>query len=273
MASTCEDVGNWHLMSTPSHSDMSVERWIAQLRPAPNARLRLVCFPYAGGGIAQFQPWGALLPPDIDLCAIKLPGRESRLQEPPSEHLLDLATTLGTVLVPLLDRDVVFFGHSLGALVGFETIRALRRSGYPIPRHFFASGRAAPQVAPVDSPIHHLPQAELIAEVTRRYDGIPRVVLEEPSLLNLLLPMLRGDLKMLETYQYHPEAPLQCPITAFGGESDPRVALPGLHAWASQTDGTFNVETFRGGHFYLQTERPALLSALVDQLHFNDGSG
>ena len=259
-------------MSSAVAADTSPDRWIARFRTTPQATHRLVCFPYAGGGVAQYQPWGAALPTSIDLWAIKLPGRESRLQEPPAENLVDLAKTLAAVLAPHMDREVAFFGHSLGALTAFETLRALRRAGHPLPGWFFASSRGAPQLPRPDSPIHHLPVKEFLLEVIRRYDGIPRVVLQEPSLLQLLLPMLRADLKMLETYQYTDDAPLDCPIVAFGGTSDPRVTVESLGGWAAQTTGSFSVETYPGGHFYLQTERQALIDSVVGHLGLGSGS-
>jgi medium-chain acyl-[acyl-carrier-protein] hydrolase len=253
-------------MSTPPVSSGDLERWIARPEPSSDAAVRLICFPYAGGGAAQYLPWRALLQPNIELCAWKLPGRESRLREPPQTRLTELATTLAQVLQPLTDRPFAFFGHSLGALVAFETARGLRRAGLPTPELLFVSGRAAPQLASSDSPIHHLPQAAFLAEIVRRYDGIPQAVLAEPELLKLLLPTLRADLAMLETYRYAEEAPLPCAISAFGGRNDPRTSIASLQKWQHQTVDAFRVEAFPGGHFYLQTERAAVLGSLMRDL-------
>ncbi|MCC7368638.1 MAG: thioesterase [Chloroflexi bacterium] len=253
-------------MSTLPFDSGDLAHWMARPEPLPDPAVRLICFPYAGGGVAQYLPWRALLPPRVELCAWKLPGRESRLREPPATRLTALAAMLAQTLLPLTDRPFAFFGHSLGALVAFETAQSLRRAGLPMPEWLFVSGRAAPHIVSTAPPIHQLPPAAFVAEIVRRYDGIPRAVLAEPALLRLLLPTLRADLAMLETYHYAQETPLPCPISVFGGRQDQHTPIPSLQEWQRQTCNTFRVETFPGGHFYLQTERTALVDTLTRDL-------
>ena len=158
------------------------------------------------------------------------------------------------------ERPFAFFGHSLGARVGFELARSLRRQGRSLPAHLFVSACPAPQL-PLGRPIHMLPKGALLAELQRR-NGIPQVVLAQPELLDLLLPLLRADLMVVETAVYRSEPALDCAITAFGGIEDPIVSREALEGWGEQTSGPFNTAFFAGGHFFLRTAEGQLLQAI-----------
>lgn len=239
--------------------------WVAFPKPNPRAHLRLFCFSYAGGGASIFYPWSKALPPSVELCPVQLPGRENRLGKPPYRGLGPLLHALAPALQPDLDMPFAFFGHSLGALVSFELARRLRRQHLPTPVHLFVSGRGAPQIRRLDAPIHALPDAAFI-EKLRRFDGTPAALLENPDILELFLPILRADFALSETYVYYDEAPLACPISAFGGLQDAQVSRADLNAWRHQTDGTFALRLFRGGHFFLRKQQPVLLQAVFQDL-------
>ena len=96
-------------------------------RPGPYVRLRLFCFPYAGGGAAVYRSWGGLLPREIQPCPVNLRGRGSRFTEAPLERLEAVTESLAEELAPHLDVPFAFFGHSMGALIAFELTRLLRR--------------------------------------------------------------------------------------------------------------------------------------------------
>lgn len=186
-----------------------------------------------------------------EVVALHFPGRGGRLREAPFRNLRVAAEAAATAIAPLRDRPFLFFGHSLGGLMAFETARALRRLGGPQPGHLFVSARRGPRIPEPESPLRDLPDAGFVAEVQRRYDAIPKEVAAEPELMELLLPMLRADFEMLETYEYVAEPPLSRPITATAGDGDPR-ATPLLCApWRDETTGGFEMRTFAGGHFYL----------------------
>ena len=252
---------------------MRVDPWFHSRRPNPHAKLRLLCFPYAGGGVPIFRAWPDLLPPEIEVWAIRLPGRDGRLREPIPEDLETLALAAATGLAPLLDTPFACFGHSMGALLAFEFARQIRRRGQAGPTHLFVSARRAPQLPRTDAPLHTLPEGPFIEVLRQRYNGVPAAILAEPELLHLLLPMLRADFKLIETYQYHEEAPLDCPITAFGGARDEWVLLDELTAWQSQTHRAFRWQLFPGAHFYLQDALPQLLMAVARELTSDDSSG
>lgn len=235
-----------------------MERWITCPRPNPQARVRLFCFPYGGGGASFFHTWTDGLPPEVELCPVQLPGRENRLRERPFNQLLPLVETLSQILEPHLDTPFVFFGHSIGALIGFELTRQLRREKKTGPIQLFVSGRRAPQLPNLDPPKHNLPESEFIEEL-RHYNGTPELVLQEPELMEIFLPLLRADFSILETYVYKNEDSLSCPITAFGGLQDSKTSYKDLTAWHEQTCREFRLKMFPGDHFYLKGARAQLL--------------
>jgi medium-chain acyl-[acyl-carrier-protein] hydrolase len=224
--------------------------WIKRSRQDPQTCFRLFCFPYAGGGASFFRTWRERLWPEIEVCAIQLPGREDRLTETPFANLSSLIDALAEVLHPYMDFPFAFFGHSLGSLISFELIRRLCRQKAPGPRHLFVSGSRAPQIPNPDPPIHQLPDAEFIEEL-RRFNGTPKAVLNNPELMELFLPLLRSDIRLHETYVYGHEAPLDCPISAFGGLEDEEVSREELSAWHDQTRSRFRMRMFPGDHFFL----------------------
>jgi medium-chain acyl-[acyl-carrier-protein] hydrolase len=239
--------------------------WIRCYKPNAQARLRLFCFPYAGGSASVFRTWADQLPDTLEVCSIQLPGREDRYRELPYRQLSDLLPVLLPAFDAFFHLPFVFFGHSVGALICFELARHFRQQGYPVPLHLFVSGRGAPQVPALDPPIHQLPDAQFLQEL-RAYDGTPEVVLRDPELLSLFLPLLRADLAIQETYLYKDEPPLSCPISAFGGLDDQKVSSEALLAWQAQTCTAFKVERLPGGHFFLKSANQALLRLISSML-------
>jgi surfactin synthase thioesterase subunit len=223
--------------------------WIKRSGHYPQTCFRLFCFPYAGGGASIFRTWPERLPSDIEVCAIQLPGREDRLTETPFDRLSSLIAALADVLYPYLDFPFAFFGHSLGSLISLELARWLRRQKAPCPSQLFVSGSRAPQIPNPDPPIHQLPDAEFIEEL-RRFNGTPKAVLNNSELMEVFLPLLRSDMRLYETYVYDHEAPLDCPISAFGGLEDEEVSREDLAAWHDQTRNKFHIQMFPGDHFF-----------------------
>jgi medium-chain acyl-[acyl-carrier-protein] hydrolase len=235
--------------------------------PAGRRRLRLLCLPYAGGGAGVFIPWAKVLPEEIEVCAVRLPARESRWKEAPCTSVAAIAGQLATDVAPYLaDAPYAVFGHSVGSLIGFELLREFRRRGFPLPRLFVAAGRGAPQTPPRAHSIHGLPDDQFLDAMVRRYQAIPRVVLEDKELLQLYLPPLRADMTANETYRHAEEAPLEIPIVAMGGLDDHTVLFEDLAGWRVHTSAAFELEMFPGGHFFLQEQRSHLLSILRRRL-------
>jgi len=240
------------------------DSWLLS-RSNPNTRLRLFCLPYAGGGASVFRNWPVALPPEVDVCPIQLPGRETRSRERPFDRLGPLVEALMAALEPRLQVPFAFFGHSMGALISFEVTRALRRRGQAGPVQLFVSGHRAPQLPDPDPPLHDLPKPELLVKLAQ-LKGTPKEVLENPEIMEYLLPLLRNDLALCETYQYTREARLPCPISVFGGIDDWKTPYEVLVAWQDQTDWPCQPHLFPGHHFFLQQAQPEILKTLAEEL-------
>ena len=235
--------------------------WLLTLKPRPAATRRLFCFPHAGGGGSLFRTWPDGLLADIEVCPVQLPGRENRLREAPLTSLTLLVARLADVLLPWLDRPFAFFGHSMGALIAFELARALREAHGLSPAHLFVAGCRAPHLPDPDPPIHALPEPEFVEEL-RRMQGTPDEVLDHPELRQLIIPLMRADMALVETYTYRAGDPLDGPLTAFGGADDPQAPPETIAAWREHTRGRFQSRIVPGDHFFVRTARPTLLHAI-----------
>ena len=241
--------------------------WLRISSPKPNARLRLFCFPYAGGGGMIYRTWHQYLPSDIEVCAVQLPGRENRLRERPFTNLVELVQQLLPHLLPYLDKPYAIFGHSMGALIAFELAQQLVRQPGRIPTYLFVSGRRAPFLPEPELPLHKLPTDEIfLAELQRRYNNIPAPIYEDAELRALFAPLLRADLALVETYQCPAPTSLPCSIVALGGDSDPLVSLTELQSWQTLTHAAFALHRFHGGHLYLNEQPQQLLATITGYL-------
>ncbi|RMH19354.1 MAG: thioesterase [Acidobacteria bacterium] len=244
----------------------AADPWLPYRKALPAPALRLFCFPNAGGGASIFRHFAAgPLPPEVEVCAVQLPGRENRLGEPPFKRAVPLADALAGALAPYLDRPFAFFGHSMGTVIGFELAHRLRAAGLPEPSLLVMAGRQAPHLPPKREPVHALPDADLIARL-REYDGTPQAVLEHEELMTLMLPLLRADFELVETYEVPERPPLSCPIAVYGGLEDRDAPRPDLEAWGELTAGACRVRMFPGGHFFLHRDRRLALTALAEDL-------
>jgi medium-chain acyl-[acyl-carrier-protein] hydrolase len=222
------------------------QSWFVK-RPDPAARLRLFCFPYAGLGASVYRSWAGALGTSVDVLAVQLPGRETRQFE-----------------TPCLDVPFVLFGHSMGGALVFEIASRLRdQAGL---QRVFVSARRAPHLSDPLPPVCHLSDPEFVTAIQRRYAGIPQEVLDSPDLLELLLPRLRADFELLETYRSDSPRPLPCPLSVFGGVADTTVKRAELEAWEAYSGGQFRLRMFDGGHLFLQAQRDALVAAVAEDL-------
>ena len=237
--------------------------WLVRAEPRDRASLTLVCFPYAGGGASVFRRWSEYLPAEVEVAAVQAPGREQRLLERAFRELNPLLREIVSQLAPALTQPFAFFGHSLGALLAYEVAHALR--GHAEPRCLFVSGCRAPHLPPSRDPIHGLPDRSFINEL-RRLGGTPGDVLDHDEMMQLLLPSLRADIAISETYVHRSRSRLTCPIVAFGGVDDPDVPPMALAGWRGHTLGTFTFQLFPGDHFFLHESRTELLGAMSEVL-------
>jgi medium-chain acyl-[acyl-carrier-protein] hydrolase len=232
------------------YSGVSPSIWFEGYQPNKNARLRLFCFPPAGGSAYQYMRWERELPGSIEVFPVQLPGRGGRLNEPPFRRLMPLAQTLARDLVPFLDRPYALFGHSMGALIAFELARHLERSIDNGPALLIVSGRRGPEWPRSKPPTYDLPDEEFKAEL-RRMNGTPEDVLNNPQLMELMTPMLRADFELVQTYVFEGPCALRCPIRGYGGLGDSAVTTESLQAWRQYTASSFSMSLFPGDHFFV----------------------
>jgi len=250
------------MMTNLAKTDSNV--WVIRSKPNPQAVLRLFCFPYAGSSAIIFRPWTDL-PAAIEVCSVELPGRGTRFAETPFTRLDPLVEAIAIALLPYLDNPFAFFGHSMGALISFELARFLHIKQSLNPAHIFVSAYRAPQIPDPDPPIHTLPKSAFLEEL-RRLNGTPKAILENSELMQLILPILRADFAVLETYVYATGLPLNCPIAVFGGLQDSEVTSADLEAWQCQTNVAFSLQMLPGDHFFVHSERSLLLQKLSEKL-------
>jgi surfactin synthase thioesterase subunit len=241
------------------------ERWLAYREVNPRARLRMFCFPYAGGGASIYRGWAASLPGDLEVCPVQPPGREGRLREEPFTRPEPMVAAIADALQPYLEMPFVLFGHSMGAMLAFELARELRRRGQTLPRHIFACGRRAPQVPDREEPIHALPEPEF-RDKLRELNGTPEEVLQHEELMRLLSPILRADFSVNETYAYTEAEPFDFGISAFGGLGDAEVAREDVEAWSRLTRGRFRMRMLPGDHFFIHSAKDLILEAVARDL-------
>lgn len=239
--------------------------WLNVSHSNPTASMRLFCFPYAGGAAFIFRNWAGHIPASVELCPVQLPGRGERIAEPPYVNIPPLIDVLADSLLPYLDKPFAFFGHSLGALISFSLAQKLSRKHGLEPLHLFVSGRHAPQLPDLAPIVYNLPEGEFIAEL-KRLNGTPAEVLEHFELLQLILPRLRADFELCQTYQHQARPPLKCPITAFGGLLDADVSREQLEAWSEHTTATFSLRMLPGDHFFIHSSELMLLQMLTLEL-------
>jgi medium-chain acyl-[acyl-carrier-protein] hydrolase len=227
-----------------------------KVQPGSTARIRLFCFPYAGGGSGIFRQWGKeFLRFGIEVVPALLPGRESRMREPGYTHVDQYLEPLAREISPYLDSPFAFFGHSMGGIIAFELARRLRDERGRECKHLFISGRRAPRIPRRDPYMHDLPEPEFIAEL-ERMKGTPKEVLEHKELMELMIPLLRADFATCNTYTYAPGQPLRCPITVLGGTRDEEAPPDELDLWSEETTGDFSVHLLEGDHFFINLPEP-----------------
>ncbi|WP_353980207.1 thioesterase II family protein [Salinicola endophyticus] len=240
--------------------------WIRPWRLTPMPRLRLACFPHAGGSASFFRNWSEHLPADVDLLALQYPGREDRFNEAPATRLDALAEGAASALQEFTDAPLALFGHSLGAALAYETALRLESAGVTL-RHLFVSAHPAPH-RQRGGALHGGDEAALLKDIRRQ--GGASELLEDAELRALFLPILRADYQVIETYQRAQPIALDCLLDVLLGERDEEVSSAEARAWEDNSRHPVKLKRFPGGHFYLSEERDAVIEHLLRRLATND---
>jgi medium-chain acyl-[acyl-carrier-protein] hydrolase len=238
-------------------------KWLVKPRPVANPRLRVVCVPHAGAGASVFNQWPDSLPPTVELCVVRLPGRENRVDEPLITDMRVLLDRLAVITAPLMDRPFVLFGHCSGSLLAFAFARWLQTQSRQQPSMLVVSSIGVGMTAVGNLPLHVLPQQELLARVAD-FGGIPTEVVHDPEMMAIFEPILRADTRLLETATFTGPR-LDVPIVAVGGLHDDTVRYESLAAWRWETTSCFSLHIVNAGHFVLN-ESAALVGSLLRDL-------
>lgn len=242
--------------------------WLPYARAQEVAPVRLFCFPHSGGGASAFRTWRGVLAPTAQVCGVQLPGRENRRAETCHQGMGALLDALVPALAPLLaepGRPYALFGHSMGADVAFALTRRLREEGLPAPVRLFVAAHLPPHLPELEPDAHPLSDREFIARV-RRYGGTDDSVWDNQELVDLLLPTLRSDFRLFETFRVGADDRVDCPISVLGGAADPAVQPEALRQWRQLTAGDCSIRLFEGAHFFVERALPDVAKAITADL-------
>jgi surfactin synthase thioesterase subunit len=239
--------------------------WFRRYQPVPaEPKIRLVCFPHAGGTPGIFRTWSARLPGYVELLAVCYPGRQDRITEPCLDRMEPLADGIADAVVSLPDMPLALFGHSMGALIAYEVAVRMQQRHHRVPAKLFLSAHMTPdRMEPANEYLHQ--DDALITEVLRA-GGIAPEILDNAELRDLMMPFIRADYHLLASYRPSSMTAVNIPIVGYLGLDDPFVDVDGVTAWAEITTAGFELRTFPGQHFYLESEEAALVADILRHL-------
>ncbi len=235
--------------------------WLIEPKSPVSGGRILVCFPSAGSGAAMYREWPDRLTGMADVLRVQPPGRETRFREPLISDITEYLDQLVDILSVRLDRPFAFFGHSMGSIVAYRVALRLREKRGIEPEHLFVSAFRSPHAPPMKK-IHHLADGEFIRELIDTYDGVPEQLLNEPEVLELMLPIVRADLAVVAGHQHEATQAFTCPISAFGGVDDRWVDEVQLSQWCVHTRNSFDLHMIAGNHYYINSN----LDDLIDRI-------
>jgi len=240
-------------------------QWFVKLNRATAAPLRIICFPSSGAGANMYRHWENKLD-NVEIYGVLLPGRERRLKEKPIGCLKELVSRLVIEIQYLNDKPYIFLGHSMGTLIAYELARTLKLSNKQQPVHLVASAFRTPERINHNKKLHVLTDSDFIKEL-KLYGGTPQQILDHRETMELLLPSIRADFKLHETYLHQQNAPLECPITSISGDSDHVVPPDYMVGWQKHTNQRHQHHNISGGHFFINENQNCFLPLIQDVIN------
>jgi medium-chain acyl-[acyl-carrier-protein] hydrolase len=239
---------------------------IVRFQPKEASSSRMICFPYAGATAAIYRSWNTLMPEEMELVAVEIPGRLHLKDKPPAD-MKDLIEILYSQILPFINKPYAIFGHSFGSIIAYEMVKKLQVENLELPKKLFVSSRRAPQLPSRFRHAAGLPDPEFIDEMQNLYQAIPEAVLKEKELLKMLLPILKQDIGINETYIGQLDPLLKVPLQTYYGTQDTTVNSQEIEAWSKVTQKDFQMKSFDGGHFFLDKEKGAIISDMASSLN------
>jgi medium-chain acyl-[acyl-carrier-protein] hydrolase len=234
------------------------------LKRNKNSKIKLFCFPYAGGTSFIYRSWSSILPDNCDLIAVQLPGREKRIADPMHATMDEVVAELNADMQELLDSEFIFFGHSLGGLIAYELLHLMEQNS-SLPSSVLAvSACRTPKDITTMGKIAELSDEAFKARMSA-YGGTPEILLNDKEMMAFILPRMRADISILESYQYKERNPLKSPIIGFCGDKDAYVSFSQFKRWADFSEKKFQCEQYTGGHFYISQQYCPVIHQI---LHF-----
>ncbi len=243
----------------------TVSPWITCYAPRPDATTRLICIPHGGGGPQSYKAWAEQLPEHIEVLALSFPGRGSRHGEAAIHSMPQLADEITEALKPYLNKPYVLFGHSVGALVAYEVACRIQATGLMQPMRLIVSAHETPENSHTDSPMYTLSDSELLDKIGE-LGLVPDNALQNTELAQFILPALRADFELSETYVYQPGKALSAPITATLGSADPLLDKNAMQLWETYTAEAFSLRCYDGDHFYTVSAEQQVLDDIAAEL-------
>ncbi len=246
-------------------------KWFTpQWRSHYSAKMNLFCFHHAGGAASFYKKWPTALSPKVQVIPVQMPGRETRYGETFASSIDEMVNDLVHHKDVFADKPYAIFGHSLGALFGFELARRLVERDGPAPRFFVSSGHGAPRRQPADEKLHMLPDKQFIERMREKYGGVSDEVIACEELLEFLLPRFRADIRMAEQHTSNDSVPVRFPVAVMHGRGDKSVSMDDVKGWQNETLAEVSIHEFDGNHFFIETNEIQVFEVvnklLADQL-------
>ena len=238
------------------------------LESCADDRAVVICIPHAGAGVATFVPLARSLRETAAVWAVRFPGREKRIFEPPLTSIADMAASILPEIQDMPTRKVMLLGHCSGAFVAYELAWQMSRSGRDLEDSWLVVSSQSPPLTAGERPPGTEPPARQpgLREYLAELGGTAETVLAHPEILELLAPALQAEFLAIDKYRIEPGRPgLSISLAAIGGRSDETVSHEDLLAWKRHAGSRFSCEMVNGGHFFW-SEQVAAVSEILRHL-------